>query len=83
MELQTKLGKLIVEKSGYSEEDYPGYYVALISPNGEALAEVLLEVDATENAPECKIHVWDTTNDEPILSFRGIPEGDSLVLDTY
>lgn len=74
--LQTKLGEITVEESGYTEEGYPGFVVSLLYNNRE-LASVLFEVDETENVPECKVHVWDTATEEPICSFRGSKSEDN------
>ena len=80
-EKETKLGKLVVKESGYSPEGYPGFLISL-EMNGEAVS-VLMEVDQTDSSPECKIHVWDTTGDDPIADFRGCAAGDELALEMY
>ena len=66
--LQTKHGILEVERSGYSIEGYPGFIVSLKN-DGKELACVLFEVD--EENSECKVHVWDTTQDEPVCDMHG------------
>jgi len=78
--IETSLGEITVSKSS-DIKDYPGYYVTLKNKEGKALAEVLFEVDETDEAPECKVHVWDTTSDEPICDFRGCEMNNELKLD--
>ena len=55
--LETSLGTLSVEKSGFTLEGYPGYAVTLKKDGMEVC--VLLEVDETEDPPVCKVHIWD------------------------
>lgn len=80
-EEETKLGKLFVKKSGWTVEGYPGFLISL-ERNGEVVS-VLMEVDETGEIPECKVHVWDTTGDDPIADFRGRPLLDELRLEMY
>ena len=79
---KTKIGNIVFNSSG--DEKYPGVYVSLIK-KGETLAEVLLEVDQSdpEEEPVCKIHVWDTTSDEPIIDYHGYERGESMELEEY
>jgi len=78
--IKTSLGEISVTKSP-DIKDYPGYYVTLKNKEGKFLAGVLFEVDETDETPECKVHVWDTTSDEPICDFRGCEMNDELKLD--
>ena len=75
--LNTKMGQLVVERSGFSEEGYPGYFVTL-TKDGKDLACVMLEVDESEKA--CKVHVWDSTQEDPICDMSGRVHGDELEL---
>ena len=77
--IKTSLGEISVTKSS-DVKDYPGYYVTLKNKEGKALAEVLFEVDETEEA-EFNIYVHDTTNIEPIGVFRGHEINSELKLD--
>lgn len=77
----TKLGTIEVKESGYTEEGYPGYFVSLVRDD-RVLAEVLFEVDETDEYPEVKIHVWDTTQEDPICDYRGC-DHDGLKLENY
>lgn len=70
---KTKLGNIVVSTSG--DDKYPGVYVSL-HKGATVLAEVLLEVDQSEEEPVCKVHVWDTTKDDPICDLLGQPLGD-------
>ena len=76
-ELQTKIGKIVVEEAPY-DKDYPGYYVSLRNESGYSIADVLFEVDETENEPVCKVHVWDETQEEPIINLSGIVKNDTF-----
>ena len=80
LKMTTQLGSVEVEESGWTSEKYPGYFLKLKSPKGTSLAEVLLEVDETDETPVVKIHVWDTTNEEPICDLRGCVDGEELAL---
>lgn len=79
IEKSTSLGKISVSNSSYSEDLYPGYSVCLTSPSGKVLAEVLFEVDETE-APECKIHIYESEKEEPVCSFYGRSFNDKMSL---
>jgi hypothetical protein len=68
--INTKLGELTIEKSGWSESGYPGFYISL-KKNNTTTAEVLFEVDENDELPECKIHIWDSTKEDPIKDLRG------------
>ena len=80
IKLDTSLGEIIAKS--VNSKDYPGIYVSLMK-DGETLAEVMLEVDQSEEESVCKIHVWDTTNDEPICDLHGYVNGESLELEEY
>lgn len=78
--IETKIGPMRVIYSGH--RDYPGYFIQL-AKDGCALVSVLLEVDETDKDPECKIHVWDTTQDEPVCDLRGRCCNNEMKLEHY
>lgn len=80
-ELETELGTLVVEQSGYTEEGYPGFTISLLNYEFKEIAAALLEVDETETTPEVKVHVWDSTHDEPVCDMRGCVDDDKLELE--
>ena len=77
---KTKLGNIVINTSG--DEKYPGVYVSL-HKGTKVLAEVLFEVDESEEEPRCKIHVWDTTSEDPICDMFGELSGDNMELIEY
>ena len=76
-EMETKLGRIVVHESGFTEEGYPGYFISLVNFDDKVLAETLFEVDQTE-APTCKVHVWDCSKDEPVFSFAAAEDSGGL-----
>lgn len=71
LSLPCKIGALEVFESGYTQENYPGYLVSLKDKKLNTLTEVLFEVDENESPPLCKIHIWDTTHEDPVFIFHG------------
>ncbi len=66
MLIHTKLGDLIVEESGYTRENYPGFVISLVRDN-KRLEMAMVEVDQTENDPVLKVHVWNQKDDDPVF----------------
>lgn len=70
VELQTKLGKIMIKKSGFTAEGYPGF-VFSIDRGGKVTDIALLEVDEHiyEDQPEplLKIHVWGPGQEDPVF----------------
>lgn len=70
--IKTSLGDLVVEQSGYTQENYPGFIVSLQRPNGEKVEAVLVEVDQSnqDEKPTLKVHVWNRKDDEPVYDYE-------------
>lgn len=70
--MQTQLGDLMVERSGYTAEGYPGFLISLRTPEGEKREYALIEVDQSnpEEKPSLKVHVWNKEEDEPIFNLE-------------
>jgi len=83
MEIETKLGKILVTQSGWTNEGYPGYLISLKNNEGKPLAEVLFEVDENDSWPRCKIHIWDSTHEDPIYDFVGVAGKDEMLITEY
>ncbi len=66
--INTKLGDLTIEKSGYSAEGYPGFVISIVK-DGVKHEFAMAEVDQTESKPMLKLHVWDFEHEDPTHSF--------------
>lgn len=70
LEMETKLGKIMIKKSGFTAEGYPGF-VFSIERNGSVVDIALLEVDENtfDDMPEpmLKVHVWGPGHEEPVF----------------
>ena len=78
--VETKIGRIEVRNSSYTNENYPGFVTSLYNKNGKILVETLFEVDQTGKVPKCKIHIFDTTSEEPIINLCGWEEGENMEL---
>ncbi len=66
--METALGQLEIQESGYTAENYPGYVVSLVR-NGKRFDFAMIEVDQTDSKEEplLKAHVWDDKNEDPVF----------------
>ena len=68
--METKLGKIMIKKSGFTAEGYPGF-VFSIDRGGKCVNIALLEVDENtyEEMPEptLKVHVWAPGHEDPVF----------------
>ena len=69
LEMETKLGKIMIKKSGFTAEGYPGFIFS-IERNGSVVDIALLEVDEnTMPQPTLKIHVWGPGHEDPVYDY--------------
>ena len=68
IEMQTKIGKIMIKKSGFTAEGYPGF-VFSINHNGKCVDIALLEVDESDpdEEPVVKVHVWAPGHEDPVF----------------
>lgn len=64
--ITTKLGKIEISQSGFTEEGYPGFIFS-IDRDGKRTDLALLEVDEREDVPLLKIHVWAPNHEDPVF----------------
>ena len=66
MHIKTNIGNIMITKSGYTDEGYPGF-VFSVGRDGAITDLALLEVDETEDEPVLKIHVWGPGHEDPVF----------------
>lgn len=68
IEMQTKLGTIMIKKSGFTAEGYPGFIFS-IKRDGNVVDIALLEVDESDpdEEPTLKVHVWGPGNEDPVF----------------
>ena len=68
--INTKLGRLMVSKSGYEAEGFPGFVIELEpkDKNGYRHQIAIIEVDETGDTPSLKTHVWDGLHEDPVYT---------------
>ena len=68
LEMETKLGTIMIKESGFTAEGYPGF-VFSIKRDGREVDIALFEVDQSDpnEDPECKVHVWAPGHEDPVF----------------
>ena len=68
IEMQTTLGTIMIKKSGFTAEGYPGFIFS-IERDGKVVDIALLEVDESDpdEEPTLKVHVWGPGNEDPVF----------------